>query len=58
MPKSNQDYWRPKLGRNVARDNRHRLALARLGWKVLVVWDCETKDADWLAGRLNRFLGG
>ena len=58
MPKSNQDYWRPKFGRNVARDNRHRLALARLGWKVLVVWDCETKDAGQLAARLNRFLGG
>ena len=57
VPKSNQDYWRPKLERNVARDKQNRRALARMGWKVLIVWDCETKNEERIARRLQRFLG-
>lgn len=44
VPKSNRDYWLPKLARNVARDAEHIAALKKLGWRVLVIWECETKD--------------
>ena len=37
-PSSNQDYWRSKILRNVERDQ-----LEALGWKVIVVWECELK---------------
>jgi DNA mismatch endonuclease (patch repair protein) len=40
-PKSNQAFWRAKFARNVARDKANRRALARLGWSVVVVWECE-----------------
>ena len=40
-PKSNLDYWMPKLERNVARDAENRVRLRRLGWEVLVIWECE-----------------
>ncbi len=43
MPKSNLEYWETKLRRNVDRDNSNRLALENLGWKVLVIWECELK---------------
>jgi DNA mismatch endonuclease, patch repair protein len=56
-PKSNRDYWEPKLRRNVERDSQTRQALTRLGWAVLVVWDCETSDTARLAVRLTAFLG-
>ena len=56
VPKSNLDYWRPKLERNVRRDKANQRALVRLGWKVLVVWDCETKDVERLRRKLVRFL--
>lgn len=42
-PSSNQDYWRPKILRNVERDQLRRQELEALGWKVIVVWECELK---------------
>ena len=42
-PSSNQDYWRPKILRNVERDQSSRQELEALGWKVIVVWECELK---------------
>ena len=51
-PSSNQDYWRPKILRNVERDNRSRKELETLGWKVITVWECELKK-----NVLNETLG-
>ena len=56
-PKSNLEYWEPKLRRNRERDTAHRIRLAELGWDVLVIWECEIKGADALAPRIRRFLG-
>ena len=42
-PSSNQEYWRPKILRNVERDQLSRQELETLGWKVIVVWECELK---------------
>ena len=42
-PSSNQDYWRPKILRNVERDNQSRKELETLSWKVITVWKCELK---------------
>lgn len=43
MPKSNRDYWEPKLLKNKQRDIEIVSKLQRLGWTVLVVWECELK---------------
>ena len=56
MPKSNTDYWKPKLERNVERDKQHIDALANDGWDVLVVWECETKDLPAVESRITGFL--
>jgi DNA mismatch endonuclease (patch repair protein) len=50
------EYWHPKLQRNVQRDRRNQRALRALGWEVFVVWECETRDAERLIRRLQRFL--
>ena len=42
-PSSNQEYWWPKILRNVERDQMNRQELESLGWKVIVVWECELK---------------
>lgn len=42
VPRSEQ--WRLKLVRNVERDSEHQAALHALGWRVLVVWECELKS--------------
>ena len=43
LPKSNVDFWVAKFERNVSRDERDRLLLARDGWTVLVIWECRLK---------------
>ncbi|MGY3134575.1 DNA mismatch endonuclease (patch repair protein) [Bradyrhizobium sp. USDA 4501] len=55
-PKSNTDYWNPKLTRNKERDAERIASLEANGWNVLVVWECETKDAKALQSRLRKFL--
>jgi DNA mismatch endonuclease (patch repair protein) len=56
LPKSNRDYWEEKQSRNAARDKRAIRALRKSGWKVMVIWECEIKDAKTLLRRLSRFL--
>ena len=55
-PRSNQDYWIPKLERNVARDAEHRAQLSVSGWDVLVLWECEVAVGDSIAERIREFL--
>jgi DNA mismatch endonuclease (patch repair protein) len=43
LPVKNQDYWRTKLEGNRHRDAANLAALAVLGWRVIVVWNCEIK---------------
>lgn len=52
QPKSNQEYWFSKIRQNIARDTRNIAALQERGWKVLVVWECETKSPEHLKTRL------
>lgn len=40
-PKSNTAFWQEKFDRNIERDQRNVAALERLGWRVLVAWECE-----------------
>ena len=55
-PKSNSDYWIPKLRRNEERDKKCRRLLAEIGWRTLVIWECETKDLGKLEERISKFL--
>lgn len=56
LPKSRLDYWQPKLEANVKRDRTKREQLESLGWKTLVVWQCETSDMDALRVKLQEFV--
>jgi DNA mismatch endonuclease (patch repair protein) len=58
VPKSRTSYWFPKLARNVERDAANYKKLRALGWRVLVVWECEVEDVKRLCGRLQKFLDG
>lgn len=55
-PKSRIDFWLRKFDDNIRRDKQSLQSLRRLGWRVLVVWECQTIDQKTLAKRLNRFL--
>ena len=53
MPKSRVGFWAEKFRRNVERDARVRAELEAAGWRVIVVWECETRDRLALATRLS-----
>ncbi len=55
-PKTNVDYWQGKFARNVARAKQNYDALQRYGWKVVVIWECQTKDTQELLDLLSRAL--
>lgn len=43
MPKSNTDFWKEKISKNIERDSLTYHKLSELGWNVIVVWECELK---------------
>lgn len=43
MPSSNSEYWSAKIEGNVERDKANKLQLEALGWRVLVIWECQLK---------------
>jgi DNA mismatch endonuclease (patch repair protein) len=57
-PKTNVEFWLDKFRRNVARDARKEGELQQLGWRVLVIWECETRDPVPLIHRISEFLVG
>ena len=54
-PASNEDYWRKKILRNVERDKINIEKLKELGWKVLIIWECELKKAT-IEERLEKLI--
>lgn len=43
-PKNNADFWRSKIEGNTKRDSRNYENLAEMGWKVLIIWECQLKS--------------
>jgi len=56
FPASNTDYWMPKLRRNADRDRNALKALQRMGWKSLVIWECELTRLEQAIKKTIRFL--
>ena len=55
MPKSRRSYWRNKLQGNVRRFKDVSRELKEKGWRVSVVWECQTKEADPLIRKVSRY---
>ena len=53
IPKSRTEYWTQKFAKNVDRDQRNEDALKILGWRVLVIWECEVNDKEAIERRLK-----
>ena len=56
IPATNTDFWQNKRRLNVKRDKRNIAALKKLGWDVLILWECRTKDSDILSQYIFKFL--
>ena len=57
VPKSHVAYWTDKFARNVRRDRRNEEELLTLGWRVFVIWECETRDEETVRQRLLALVG-
>ncbi len=56
QPRSKLSFWGAKLARNKARDDEVLRALEKLGWRVLVIWECQVKDEALLRSQIISFL--
>ena len=56
IPKSNEEFWKEKLAKNVTRDLKNKSILESTGWRVLYIWQCEIDDDEKLMSRLESFL--
>ena len=57
VPESNRDFWVAKFERNVVRDAESQASLEEMGWRVLVIWECEIqREGEALAERIAAFL--
>ena len=53
LPKSNTDFWKNKIERNINRDRENIIRLESLGWRVIVVWECEIRQKETRKERLD-----
>ena len=56
LPKSNLEYWEPKLTRTRERDCQNSATLHALCWRVHTIWECELREPDLVLERLQQFL--
>jgi DNA mismatch endonuclease (patch repair protein) len=55
-PATNAEFWQTKREGNVIRDKRNLRKLRRDGWKVLLIWECQTRNSEKLISKLSKFL--
>jgi len=57
IPSTHAGFWAKKLTENQERDKRHRALLNEMGWKVLVIWECQIRNVESLSQKIVSFLG-
>ena len=57
-PKTRLEYWGNKFRENVQRDQSNYRKLRRIGWRSVVIWECQTKDLEKLSSIIERKLLG
>lgn len=55
-PKTRVDFWNVKFAENVKRDKMNRAELKKLGWRVGIIWECETTDQNLLISRIRDIM--
>ncbi|MDR1493496.1 MAG: very short patch repair endonuclease [Planctomycetaceae bacterium] len=55
-PKTHKNFWNKKIEGNIARDNKNRIKLRKIGWRVFTVWECELKNLDSIFAKFKKFI--
>jgi len=56
QPRTKRSFWEPKLESNKERDKINQKKLSAIGWKFLVIWECELQNREKLKNRISEFL--
>jgi len=56
IPKTNRSYWKPKLKRNIQKQKTDIKEIEKAGWKVSIIWECQTKDSNYLLRQMEKIL--
>jgi len=56
IPATRKKFWKQKFKRTIERDKQNLKALKKLGWKVLVIWECQTKKSEKIVDKISTFL--
>jgi DNA mismatch endonuclease (patch repair protein) len=56
IPKSNENFWENKITLNKQRDKRNVHALKKLGWRVVIIWQCKLRNKVSLEKTLSRLI--
>ena len=58
LPKTRVEFWTSKIARNKERDKENRTDLEKMGWRVIVVWECELKNPSLLIEQMEKEIRG
>lgn len=53
LPETNKDFWENKINSNIERDKNDQLILGKLGWKILIIWQCELENKKMITEKLK-----
>lgn len=56
VPKTNAEFWQAKRLSNKLRDTKNKKELKKLGWSILVIWECQTREQSLLLKKIQRFF--
>ena len=55
-PKTRKNFWNKKFTDTIKRDIKNNIELEKLGWKSVVIWECETQDQDFLREKILKII--
>jgi len=53
LPETNKEFWENKINSNIERDKNNQLVLRKLGWKIIIIWQCELKNKKMITEKLK-----
>ncbi len=56
LPETNRKFWEKKIGNTIKRDQKNKAELESLGWKVIVIWQCEINTKQKLQSRMKEII--
>ena len=56
LPQTSRSFWKKKIKGNAARDKAIKIKLRKMGWRILTIWQCQTKDLEKLVKRIGTFI--